>query len=162
MSQGPPAPIEPHGIFDGLKWGCIVRGALLDILLTAIASIPLVLLLAGPAAFSENQEVADEAMERALTSPEGLFWGMLIGFSATVAGACYGALRAGTHYLRHGGWVAVVSLALGLPLLLLPTTQGSAANPFWYDAISITGMLPAGLLGGLLARKFRGADRRSV
>ena len=157
MSQDPLAPIEPQGIFDGLRWGCIIRGALLDIVLTAVASIPLLFLLAGPAAFSDDQEVANEAMDRALTSPEGLFWTMLIGFSATVIGAYYGARRAGTHHVRHGGWVAVVSLALGLPLLLLAGSQGGAANPLWYDALSIAGMLPAGLLGGLIAHKLGGA-----
>lgn len=157
MSQDPLAPIEPRGIFDGLRWGWILRGALLDIVLTAAASIPLLLLLAGPAAFSEDQEVANEAMEIALTSPEGLFWTMLIGLSATAVGACYGARRAGAHHVRHGGWVAVVSLVLGLPFLLVAGSQGGAANPLWYDALSIAGMLPAGLLGGLIARKLEGA-----
>lgn len=157
MSHDLRAPIEPDGLFDGLRWGCIVRGALLDIVLTTVASIPLVLLLAGPAAFSEDDDGANEAIGQALASPEGLFWGTLIGFSATAVGACYGALRAGTHHVRHGGWVAVVSLVLSLPFYFLPATESSVASPLWYEVLTMAGMLPAGLLGGLVARRFRGA-----
>ena len=153
MRQDPLAPIEPEGILDGLRWGCIVRGALLDIGLTVAASIPLLLVLAGPTAFSEDVDAANEAVDRALTSPEGLFWTMVIGLLATVVGGYYGARRAGSHHLRHGGWVAIVSLTLGLPFLLLSSGQGDAGNPFWYDALSIVGMLPAGLLGGIIARQ---------
>jgi hypothetical protein len=156
VRQDPFAPIEPEGILDGLRWGCILRGALLDIGLTIAASIPLLLVLAGPTAFSEDADIANETMDQALTSPEGLFWSMVIGLLATVVGAYYGARRAGSHHLRHGGWVAVVSLALGLPFMLLSGGQGGAGNPFWYDALSIVCMLPAGLLGGLTARKLGG------
>jgi hypothetical protein len=156
VRQEPLAPIEPEGILDGLRWGCIFRGALLDIGLTIAASIPLLLVLAGPAAFSENTDIANEAMDQALTSPEGMFWSMVIGLLATVVGAYYGARRAGSHHLRHGGWVAVVSLALGLPFLLLSSSQAVASNPLWYDSLSIAFVLPAGLLGGLLARQLGG------
>jgi cellobiose-specific phosphotransferase system component IIC len=157
LRQEPLAPIEPEGILDGLRWGCIIRGALLDIGLTVAASIPLLLVLAGPAAFSEDADTANEAMDQALASPEGLFWTMVIGLLATVGGGYYGARRAGSHHLRHGGWVAVVSLTLGLPFVLLSGGQGDAGNPFWYDALSIVCMLPAGLLGGIIARRLGGA-----
>ena len=157
MRQDPLAPIEPERILDGLRWGCIVRGVLLDIVLTIAASIPLLLVLAGPTAFSEDADTANEAVYTVLTSPEGLFWTLVIGLLGTVVGGYYAARRAGSHHLRHGGWVAVVSLALSLPFVLLSAGQGDAGNPFWYDALSIVCMLPAGLLGGMIARQFGGA-----
>ena len=153
MSSSQPLPLEPDGVFDGLRWNCIVRGAFLDIVLTAVASVPLILFLAGPVAFSEDEQVADEVMDEALASPEGLFLGALVGLSATVAGAYYGARRAGAHYVRHGGWVAVVSLLVALPLAFLPGVQSSIPNPPWYDVLTIAGMIPAGLLGGVIARR---------
>jgi hypothetical protein len=145
-------PIHPEGVFDGLKWGCIIRGALLDVALTAVAFVPLILVLTGAAAFSENEEVATKVVDQALTSPEGLLLGALIGLSATVAGAYYGARRAEVHHVRHGGWVAIASLLLSLPLLFAPDVQSSIPNPLWYDVVTIAGMLPAGLLGGGIAR----------
>lgn len=155
MSPSPPVPIGPDGLLDGLRWGCIIRGALLDIVLTAIASVPLLLVLAGSAAFSEDRDAADRAIDQALASPEGLLWGALLGLGATVAGAWYGAARAGDSHVRHGGWVAIVSLALALPLYFV-TAQSAIPNPLWYEVLTMAGMLPAGLLGGLMARELRG------
>ena len=157
MSTQPPPPLEPEGLFDGLRWGCIVRGALLDILLTTLAYIPMLLLLVGPEAFSEDDGAASEAIDQAMASPEGLLLGAIVGLAATVAGAYYAARRAGVHHLRHGGWVAVVSLLLAVPFLFSPDFQSSARNPVWYDVLSIAATLPAGLLGGAIARAREGA-----
>jgi hypothetical protein len=145
MSAPSPAPIQPEGVFDGLRWGCIFRGALLDIALTVAGSIPLALWLAGPD--------AREALDRALTSPEGLLWSALLGLAATIVGAWYGARRAGALHVRHGGWIAVVSIALGLPFQLLSAGGSAGAYPFWYEAAGLAAMLPAGMLGGLLASR---------
>jgi hypothetical protein len=152
VSDLPRAPIEPEGIFDGLRWDCIVRGALLDIVLTVVGSVPLILFLAGSDAFSEDQHASDQAIERALTSPEGVLWGTLLGLAATLAGSCYGAWRAGQHHVRHGGWVAVVSLVLALPLSLVSAPR---SVPLFYELLGLVGMLPAGLLGGLVARRLQ-------
>lgn len=148
--SSPHASIEPEGIFDGIRWGCVVRGALLDVVLTMVGSVPLLLLLAGPEAFSE-EETAQAAVDQVLASPEGLFWAAMMGLTATVIGAWYGARRAGVYPLRHGGWVAVVSAALAVPFLLVPGTESSAPTPAWYEAAGLAAMLPAGLLGGALA-----------
>lgn len=152
MTTSQPPSIDPEGLFDGLKWGCIVRGALLDTALTILVVSPLVLMLAGSALFAEDPEVANKAIDHALASPEGLLLSALLGLSATVAGAYYGARRAGQQYLRHGGWVAVVSLLVSLPFLLLPEAQSSIPNPAWYDLSTIAAVVPAGLLGGAIAR----------
>jgi cellobiose-specific phosphotransferase system component IIC len=148
--QPAPTPIQPEGFLDGLRWGCILRGALLDIALTVAGSIPLTLWLAGPGALSEDETTAREALD-ALSSPEALFWGAVLGIAATIVGAYYGAHRAGTLHVRHGGWVAVVSIVLGLPFMLLSAAETSAAQPSWYEAIGMIAMLPAGMLGGFLA-----------
>ena len=58
MNEPIPGPIEPEGIFTGIHWGCVVRGAVLDLFLTFAAGIPVMLWLAGDAAFSEDQEAA--------------------------------------------------------------------------------------------------------
>ena len=133
-----------------IRWGCVVRGALLDLVLTMVGSVPLLLPLAGPEAFSED-ETAQAAVDQALASPEGLLWGAVMGLMATVIAAWYGARRAGVHPLRHGGWVAVVSATLAVPFLLVPGTTSSIPTPVWYEAASLAAMLPAGLVGGALA-----------
>jgi hypothetical protein len=143
-------------MFDGLRWDCVFRGALLDIALTIAGSIALTLWLAGPAAFSQDEAVARGALDRAFASQEGMAWTALLGLAATVAGAWYGARRAGRLHVRHGGWVAVASLVLGLPLQLMSSGAGSSAWPFWYEALAMAAMLPAGMLGGLLARRRSG------
>jgi hypothetical protein len=151
MASSPHTPIQPEGIFDGLRWGCVLRGALLDIALSIAASIPLVLWLAGPGAMSEDEATAREAMDRALASPEGLLWSAAIGLAATVIGAWYGARRAGALHVRHGGWVAVASVVIGLPLQLSSASDPAGTPPFWYEAAGLAAMIPAGMLGGFLA-----------
>ena len=153
MIQSPPPSLEPQGLLSGLQWACIVRGVLVDIGLTVVASVPLMLFLVGAAAFSENEDLANQAIDQAFASPEGLFCGALVGLCATVAGAFYGARRAGAEHLRHGGWVGVLSLLVGLPLLLVPGLQSSIPNPAWYDILTLVSIVPAGLLGGALAAR---------
>ncbi len=150
-----PTPIQPAGFLDGLQWRWIFRGALLDIALTVAGSIPLILWLAGAAAFSEDDAAAHDALDQALSSPEGLFWSAVLGLAATIVGAYYGARRAGTLHVRHGGWVAVVSMVLGLAFQLLSTAGSSSAYPFWYEAVGLAAMVPAGMLGGYLASRVR-------
>ena len=149
----PLPPIEPDGLFDGLQWGCILRGALLDIVLTVLGSVPLTLLLVGPADLPQDEEAAAEALRQAMVTPEGLFWGLVLGIAATAVGGWYGAQRAGALHLRHGGWVAVVSMVLGLPFYAAPSEAGAAATPLWYEFAGLVAMLPAGLLGGWIAAR---------
>ncbi len=155
MTQPRPTPIHPDGILDGLKWGCIFRGAVLDIALTWLVSIPLTLLLIGPGVLSKDDATFEDALRQALSSPEGLHWSAVLGLAATIIGAYYGARRAGTLHVRHGGWVAVVSMVLGLAFQLVSTAGSSSAYPFWYEAVGLAAMVPAGMLGGFLASSVR-------
>lgn len=144
-----PGSIQPEGLFDGLDWGCILRGALLDIALTFVFAVPLALALVGSEPFTQDTPETREAMERVFSSPEGLFWSSMAGLLATVIAAFYGARRAGQHFVRHGGWIAMASMVLGLPFLV--GGGGANASSWWLDAAGLAAMLPAGLLGGLLA-----------
>lgn len=149
-----PSPIEPDGLLDGLRWSAIVRGALVDIVVTSLGAFLLMAAIVPPEAFEEGP-AAEQALDAAMTSPEGLLWTTVVGFAGTLYGGFYGARRAGTHYVRHGGWVAVTSLLITFPLMLTPLGESSA--PAWHDALGIALMLPAGVLGGWLASKRGGA-----
>lgn len=144
-----PGSIDPDGLFDGIQWSAVGLGALVDILVTFAANLPLVAIFA-PEALTADPARAEQVMREASTSLPFLVAGLLVGMAATVFGAYVGARRAGVHHLRHGGWVAIASLLIGfLPLLLL---EPGPEPPLWYQALGIVLMLPAGLLGGFLAR----------
>ena len=151
MDSGPPT-IEPEGLLDGLHWDAIFLGAVLDIAATFVILIPVMLVFAGGDAFSGDPEASREAIDTASAGTGFLLASLLGGLAATVYGAYFGARRAGEFHLRHGGWVAVCSAGLGLLLMLL-LGDGGAEGPIWLDALSIVLMIPAGLLGGLLARR---------
>lgn len=152
MSSGP-SPIEPESWLDGLRWSAILRGAVLDIVLTILAGIALVFHLAGGEAFSEDAQAAERALEEALAAPEYLLWSFVIGISITAYAGYWAARRAGVLHVRHGGWTAVVSAVLGSLFLLVPGEGTGPSAPWWYDALALGLMLPAGLFGGWVAAK---------
>jgi hypothetical protein len=146
-----PTSIEPHGIFDGLKPGAILIGAVVDHVATLATSIVLFVVLAGEAAFSDDEEVTQAAFDALSADPQFLVWSMVLGLSCTVLGAFVGARRAGKLHLRHGGWVAVASAVIGMLYLLLPAEAAGPVPPLWYDVVGWVLLLPAGLLGGALS-----------
>jgi len=146
-----PSSIEPDGIFEGLKPGAIIIGALVDNVATVASAIMLFGLLAGEDAFSEDEEISQAAFDALSADPEFLMWSVVLGLSCTVLGAFVGARRAGRLYLRHGGWVAVASPAIGLLFLLLPAEAAGPPPPLWFDVIGWVLLLPSGLLGGAIA-----------
>ena len=150
MHSAPP-PITPDGILEGIRWRAVVLGTLVDIGLTLVAGIALILWFAGADAFSLDDEAANQTTHAALASPEFLFCSFLIGLAATVYGGYFAARRAGVFHVRHGGWVAVVSAAVGLVGLLLSSPAPGSQPPPWYDSLALVCMLPAGLLGGFIA-----------
>jgi hypothetical protein len=151
--DGRPAPIEPDGLLDGIRWSAVVRGAILDNVLTLVASIPLMLFFVGTGALAEDEAAAERSFEQAFSSLEFLLAFFVIGMAITVYAGFWAARRAGVLPLRHGGWTAVVSLAIATLFLLLPGASEGSATPIWYDAISFALMLPAGVLGGWLASR---------
>jgi hypothetical protein len=150
MQHHPPS-IEPQGLLDGIRWRAVLFGVVVDTALTVFASGILLLWAAGPEVSSLDEEAAAQAIAAALISPEYLLASLVVGLLATLIGAYAGASRAGTSHVRHGGWIAVCSAVLGFSLYLLPGPHTEPTPPFWYDAVGLALILPAGLLGGLLA-----------
>jgi hypothetical protein len=146
-----PLPIEPRGLLDGISWRAVLFGAIVDTALTIFAFAILFAWMAGPEAFPLDEEAADRAIDAAALSPEFLLSSLVVGMLATVIGAYAGARRAGVFHVRHGGWVAVCSALISLLFLLLPGAESGPAPPLWYDAVGLALMIPAGMLGGLLA-----------
>jgi peptidoglycan/LPS O-acetylase OafA/YrhL len=152
MMGSPPKSIEPEGLFDGLKPGAILIGAIVDNLATAVASTGLAGWLASEGAFSEDEEARRAAFDALLTQPDFLLWSLVVGIACTVLGAYVGATRAGSEHVRHGGWIAVTSAAMSLVVALLAGPAPGTGPPFWYAATGWLLLLPAGLLGGLLSK----------
>lgn len=147
-----PSSIEPEGAFDGLQWSPILRGAVLDNVLTILAMVPITLHFAGDAAFGENEEAARQAMDAAMREPAFLLATFAVGAAITLYACYWAARRAGVLHVRHGGWTAVTSAVLGTFIsLLLGGGSGGADTPLWYDALSLALMVPAGMAGGWLA-----------
>jgi hypothetical protein len=149
-----PSAIEPDGLFDGLRWSPILRGAVLDNVLTFLSSIPIILYVAGGEMFSEDEETARRAVDQAVVTQEFLFWSFIVGISITAYAAFWASRRAGVLHVRHGGWTAVASAVLGSLLLFVPGATAGPAPPFWYTALALALMVPAGVFGGWLASRF--------
>ena len=146
-----PQPIQPHGVFDGILWRPVFKWAVLDIVLTMLALTPIMLYIAGPAAFSEDDAIANPASDQALASSGFLALSFVVGLAITIFASYRAARSAASSHVRHGGWTAIVSAVLGTAFLLLPADPSSAPSPLWYDALSLALMLPAGLFGGWVA-----------
>ena len=147
-----PPPIEPDGLFDGLRWSLILRGAVLDVVLTFIATLAITFWFAGAEALlSGDEETVNRAM--AIVAPEFWFWSFIVGMSITSYAAFWASRRAGVLHLRHGGWTAVASAALASVFLLVPGATTGPQRPLWYDGLAFALMVPAGVFGGWLASK---------
>jgi hypothetical protein len=146
-----PAPIQPTGIFDGLRPAAILIGVVVDNLATLVASYFLVLLFAIQLLRQHGGDVPDEALDPVLASPEFLLASLIAGLLCTVFGAYVGARRAACFYVRHGAWIAVGSAIVGVLLYVIPA-QAESRPPMWFDMVGFTLMIPAGVAGGLLAR----------
>ena len=150
----PRAPIEPEGTFAGLRANAIVFGAFVDIAVTVLASTLLVLGLA-PDALSRRRGAPQRSARSSSTRSIAYTVGSLaIGALGTVVGAFVGARRAGQLHVRHGGWIAVTSTAIGVLL----TALQSAAPPDRRRASALGRgarrgclILPPGVTGGALA-----------
>ncbi len=149
-----PSPIEPEGVFDGLSWRAVLVGVLVDTVLTVIVSIPILLLFAGPELFSENEATSRAAEARAYESDLVNVISLIAGLGCTLLGGLVAARRSGRNFVRHGGWVGVVSLILGVALLaFLPQEP---RQPAWVDVLGLLLVVPAGMLGGGVVARLRG------
>ncbi len=153
--QASPQSIEPSGTFEGLKPGAILFGAVVDNLATFLVSLPLTLMYLPTEIFSQNDEKAIEAAINTLSSDTGfLLWALGLGLGCTILGAFVGARRAGQLHLRHGGWISVTSAAIGLALMIVAGIEPGPERPLWYEVVGWTLLIPTGLLGGEISKRF--------
>ena len=150
MEPGRPTPIEPTGVFDGLRPGAILIGIVVDNLATFFATAMLVSFFAAGLAEEHGGDLPEEALESLLASPEFLLASLAVGLLCTVFAAYVGAKRAACFFIRHGAWIAVGSALSALILFAIAGPQGPRP-PLWVDLVGFTLMIPAGVLGGLLA-----------
>lgn len=152
MSEpGHPAPIQPTGVFEGLRPGAILVGVLVDNLATFLTGPLLIALFASELTPEPGGELPEEALEPLLRSPEFLLASLVVGLLCTVFGAYVGARRAGCFCIRHGAWIAVGS-ALSSLLIYAAAGPQDPRPPLWFDLVGFSLMIPAGALGGLLAQ----------
>jgi hypothetical protein len=158
----PHAPIEPEGMFEGLSGSAILFGAFVDIAATVIGSILLVSWLA-PELMSRGESDAPAILARLSATTSYVAGNVAVGALATVLGAFVGARRAGQLQVRHGGWIAVTSTAIGVLMTAFDTPARDAADaPLWAQVIAWLLILPAGMCGGALAAALPAAgDRRA-
>ena len=148
---GHPPPIQPTGVFDGLRPGAILIGIIVDNLATFVTG-PLVIALFAPGLAREpGDKLPEDALESLLASPEFLLASLVVGLLCTVFGAYVGARRAACFCIRHGAWIAVGSAISALVIFALAGPQGTRP-PLWFDLVGFALMIPAGALGGLLAQ----------
>jgi hypothetical protein len=155
--SGRPPPIQPTGVFDGLRPGAILIGVVVDNLATFVAGPLLLSLFASELAREPGGGLPEDALEPLLASPEFLLASLIVGLLCTVFGAYVGARRAACFCIRHGAWIAVGSAFSALVIYGLAGQQGPRP-PLWFDLVGFSLMIPAGALGGLLAQyHLRGA-----
>jgi hypothetical protein len=124
-----------------IKLKAIVVGALVDNVGTMFI---MMLLMTALVTRGLSQ---DEVVAR-LKSPSGLLLNLIIGLGCTCLGGYVAGRIARRSEVLHGGLVA----GAGMVLALLLRESGL---PGWYDVIGFTAMLPAGMLGGHMARQRR-------
>ncbi len=139
-------------MFEGLRGGPILIGALLDLIVTQLASSVVELGLA-PGLLSPDEATRRALVVGLMASPAYLTAKIAVGALGTVIGAFVGARQAGQLFVRHGGWIAVTSTVLGtFASILLPSPPDlNLAPPLWAEAASVLLILPSGVAGGALA-----------
>ena len=147
---GRPPAIEVPGIFTGLRPRAILLGVVVDNLATLLASLVLVTSFAARQGLGPDGEVSDEALESLASSAEFLLASLVAGLACTSLGGFVGARRAGSSFARHGGWIGVGSAVVAL-LLSLSSGPNPSPPPLWFELAGYLLVIPAGVLGGLLA-----------
>jgi hypothetical protein len=145
-----PPPIAAPGIFEGLSPRAILLGVIVDNLATLVATLLLVSILAAREGLGRDGAISEEAYEALASSPEFLLASLALGLACTSLGAFVGARRAGSSFARHGGWIGAGSAVVGLALSL-SAEPVRTPPPLWLEAIGYALVIPAGVLGGLLA-----------
>jgi len=147
---GRPPAIEAPGIFAGLRPRAILLGVIVDNLATLVASLVLVSIFAARQGLGQDGEISEEALETLASSPEFLIASLVVGLACTSLGGFVGARRAGSSFARHGGWIGVGSAVVAL-VLSVSSGPDRSPPPLWFELAGYLLVIPAGVLGGLLA-----------
>jgi putative membrane protein (TIGR04086 family) len=147
--QRPPA-IEAPGIFEGLRPRAILLGVIVDNLATLLSSLVLVSYFAAQQGLGQDGQISEEALEGIASSQEFLLASLAVGLACTSLGGFVGARRAGSSFARHGGWIGVRSALMAL-VLSLSSGPAPSPPPLWLELAGYLLVIPAGVLGGLLA-----------
>jgi len=147
---GRPPAIDAPGIFEGLRPRAILLGVIVDNLATLLASFVLVSVFAARQGLGQDGEISQEALEGLVSSQEFLVASLVVGLTCTCLGGFVGARRAGSSFARHGGWVGVGSAVVALAMSVSAGPDPSPP-PVWLELTGYLLVIPAGVLGGLLA-----------
>jgi hypothetical protein len=122
-----------------IKLKAVIVGAIVDNVGTLFIMLLLMTALV-------SQGLSQEEVVARLKSPSGLLLNLIIGLGCTFLGGYVAGRIARRSEVLHGSLVA----GAGMVLALLLRESGL---PPWYDIIGFAGMLPAGMIGSLMARQ---------
>lgn len=152
-----PPPLGPRGFFSGVQIRPIIIGAVVDYIATHVL-ILLYLIVYYIKDPLEKGGLPEEAIEKALkemlSSREALLALIVIGALCTVLGGYVAGRLAKAEEVKHGALVGAVSLIVGV-LQTGMAGEGSPV-PYWHELLGYVLAIPAGALGGSLARGQRG------
>jgi len=153
-----PPPLEPEGLvfFKGIRGLPVAIGALVDNAATIVLGLTVTGAIASGYAEPDGT-LSEEALEALSHHPTLLAASMLIGTGCTALGGYVAGRMAGIHRLRHGAFVGLAAITLGL--VSFASAPGGSTSPLWYDLLSFLLLVPAGLLGGV-ASGIGGAEER--
>ena len=156
-SNNPPPPIEPTGVFTGIKIVPIIMGIVTDVVATIVMSTFYYFVFVAREVTEET--LSEEGLAEYWSSSEGVMVSLVIGTIGTVIGGFFAARRAGLLEIKHGALVGVGSIALGIIL----QSGGEETLPLdeWQMMIAYAAAIPAGALGGALAGMLGGATINS-
>ena len=154
-----PLPTDEPGFFTGLRALPIGIGAFVDNLATMIGGMLFLSVQVERYGIRPGDELPEEMLRALQSDPSLLAGSLMIGILATGLGGYTAARVAGEYRVRHGAFVGLVGVALGL--LAFGPSPTAERPPLWFDLLRFLALIPAGALGGALAdfAAHRGAEK---
>ena len=151
MSEGreSPSPVEAPGFFTGLRALPIGIGAFVDNVATMLGGLLFLSVQVERYGIRPGDELPEELLRALQSDPSLLAGSLVIGTLATGLGGYTAARLADCHRMRHGAFVGLVGVVLGL--LAYAPAASAERPPLWYDLLGFLLLIPAGALGGALA-----------
>lgn len=144
-----PPSIQAMGFFTGLRALPIAVGAFVDNVATLLGGLFFLSIQVDRYGIRPGDELPEEVLKTLQNDPSLLSASLLIGTLATCLGGYTAARLAGCHRVRHGAFVGLVGVLLGL--LAYGPAPAVERPPLWYDLLGFSILIPAGAIGGALA-----------